>query len=282
MSLAKSEVSTIPAVNRITFEDFDINYDPTTGWILLVYGKSGAGKTWFSGTAQNALYLNTGGGSDTLISPLFLKKYPHIKRKKKDIVETKYKFGFDLLCDAMDSFLEDADLREFVKTVIVDDATSLRTFAVNHGNDNKSGKFKESDGMNNARIEINRINWFLEHYIPIMRTEGINFLMTAHEARIYGKVQKLSDERPLREIRPGFGGEKFVDYVPSKFDEVWYITKQEGKDGEFTQFKTGGGGIELTKTRKNGVFAFTEVGKDFEQLLEQRKNNKLHPSFTRR
>lgn len=282
MTLFKTPSEAAPKPDAVVFEDFDVEFDPYTGWILLIYGKAGSGKTWFCGTADQSLYLNTGGGIDTLTSPLFKSKYPNIIRKKLDIFDTRQKYGFNLLTDAMDSFLDNKELKEQIRTVILDDASSLRTMAVNHGNESRNKKgFVETDGMNNARMEINRINWFLEYYIPILRNEGINFIMTAHEARIYGKARALSDDRPLKEIRPGFGGEKFVDYVPSKFDEVWYIEKQLGKNGEFTQFKTGGGGIELTKTRKNGVFALTEIGKDFEQLLKQRQENKLHPSFTR-
>lgn len=264
--------------------DFDDVFDPNSGWMSLWYGISGCGKTWMCGTAQNSLYINTGQGTDTLKSPLFLSKYPHIVRKSKDIVQDpkgKGKLGFDVICDTIDTFLNDRELREFVRTVIIDDATSFRSLAMKHGmkaTGQDISKFVESD-MRYIKLEMDRINWFLENYMPVFRAEGINFVMTAHESRIYGKADKMGNERPLKEIRPGFSGEKFPDSVPSKFDEVWYLELKRDKNGYFPQVKTGGGGVELTKTRRNGVFASYELGKDYEQLLQQRKENKLHPSY---
>lgn len=275
--------ATTPNTQGIT--EFDIEFDPNSGWILLLYGPSGAGKTYFAGTAQDSLYLNTGGGVDTLKSPLFLAKYPNIRRMSRDIFDTPQATGFDLVRDVIRAAMDNLEIRNKIKTIILDDASSFRALAINDALKKKSldiTKFNEIDGMDKARYEMNRIDWFLEHFVPIFRNEGINFLMIAHEARIYGTTDKKGNERPLKEIRPAFAGEKNIDYVPGKFDEVWYISKQHNeRTGEFSQIKTGGTGIELVKSRRAGVFARYEIGKDFEMLLKQRKENKLHPSYQR-
>lgn len=279
------EVSKPQPQNNQGIVEFDDEFDPNSGWPLLLYGPSGAGKTYFAGTAQDTLYLNTGGGVDTLKSPLFKAKYPHIRRISRDIYDTPQTSGFDLARDVIRAALDNLEIRNKIKTIVLDDASSFRTLAVNDAliKQNKdTNKFIEVDGMDKARYEMNRLDWFLEHFIPIFRAEGINFLMLAHEARIYGTTDKKGNERPLKEIRPGFAGEKFVDYVPSKFDEVWYIKKEiSERTGEYSQIKTGGSGIELVKSRRAGVFARYEIGKDYETLLQQRKDNKLHPSFQR-
>lgn len=268
-----------------TVEDFnsDDEFDPNSGWITLLYSSSGGGKTWFAGTANNSFFINTGGGIDTLMSPLFLRRYPNIRRKKVDIIErmlSKNEFAFDVLTDLIDWYLENDETNQEFNTVILDDATSLRDMIFNHGKGTKS--FVDVEGMRKAGIEINRLSWFLEQYVPVFRAKGINFLMTAHESRIYEPLGKMGEERKIKEIRPSFAGEKQVDYVPSKFDEVWYTRLAESKDGKFSMIITEGGGEKLlTKTRKNGVFKPTEIGMNYEQLLAKRKANKLDPYYLR-
>ena len=296
--LAKPASIPIKPRYEIEFEDFDDSFNPRSGWITLLYGASGSGKTWLAGTADRSLYLNTGGGIDTLRSPLFKIKYPNIKRKLVNIYETfdqgtiKKAIGFDKVTDTIDMFLEDADLRDFVRTIIIDDATALRSFAKLRAVE----IFDDQRGLSGtSRRQLNRfiqqepddvfrqmsmIDWFCQQYIPIFRAEGINFLLTAHERQTYGKAVKKMDERPLKSVRPGFSGQTFPDEIPKHFDEVWYISaKYDDKRGSYSQIKTGGGGLELTKTRRAGVFAHFEVNKSYEQLYQRRTENKLHPSF---
>lgn len=296
--ISKTETPQEPPRHEITFEDFNSNdddFDPNAGWIMLLFGASGAGKTWFSGTADRSLFINTGGGIDTLRSPLFKSKYPSIRRKLVNIYETfdqgtiKKAVGFNKFTDTLDMFLEDADLREFTKTVVVDDATSLRSFAKLRGVeifDDRRGLVGNSRRKLNRFIhmepddvyrEMDMLEWFFLQYIPIFRNEGINFLLTAHERQIYGKGSSKMDDRPLRAIKPGFSGQTFPDSVPKHFDEVWYI---KGTD-KGSQIKTGGTGVELTKTRRAGVFPLYIINGDYESLLQMRRENKLHPSFTR-
>lgn len=289
-SLQKSPSNVVNTVatniQRETFEDFDTEFDPNSGWLLLLYGMFGSGKTYFCGTALDSLYINTGSGEDTLKSPLFLNKYSHVKRKLKRIVNTPQKLGFDQVCDTVQTIIDSEELQSQIKTIILDDATSLRSMAMTHGlktaRNKDISKYIDTD-MSDIKNEMNRINWFFENHLPIFKSLGINFILTAHESRIYGKASKMGEERPLKEIRPGFAGEKFPDAVPSKFDEVWYIElKNDLRSGKnYTQIKTGGGGVEITRTRRAGVFPNYIQNMDFEQLLQIRKENKLHSSFAR-
>lgn len=283
--LAKNPViaPSVSVEEEEAIEDFDDDFDPNSGWLLLLYGKFGSGKTWFCGTARNSLYINTGSGEDTLKSPLFKSKHPDITRKVKTIINTPKKLGFDQVCDVVGTVLNNETLLSEIKTITIDDATSLRSMAMLHGMKSMGKNIKKyiDSDMSDIKREMNRMTWFIEHHLPIFKAKGINFILTAHESRIYGKASKMGEERPLKEIRPGFSGEKFPDAIPSKFDEVWYIELKSGKNGEYSQIKTGGGGVEITRTRRAGVFENYILNKDFEQLLEQRKDNKLHPSFRR-
>ena len=300
-SLEKSNSNqTITPTSKIPieFEDFDDEFNSNAGWIILLYGASGSGKTWFAGTADRSLYINAGGGIDTLRSPLFKIRYPSIKRKVVNIYETfdqgtiKKAIGFDKVTDALDMFLEDADLREFVRTIVIDDATALRSFAKLRAVeifDDIKGLVGTSRRQLNRFIqqepddvfrEMSMIDWFCQQYIPIFRSEGFNFILTAHERQTFGKAAKKMDARPHEATRPGFSGQTFPDEIPKHFDEVWYCkVKYSDKTGPYQQIKTGGGGLELTKTRRAGVFAHFEVNKSFEQLYQQRRENKIHPSF---
>jgi hypothetical protein len=283
MSLHKvtpSDTTNNQEVKKVEFEVFDSNFNPNAGWCLLVYGKFGGGKTWFAGTAQDSLYINTGHGEDTLKSPEFLRQYPDIRRKTKDIVHQSNYLAYDQVCDITQQVLDDP---QDIKTVILDDSTAFRSMAMLHGMKSMNKniiKFNDI-GMDDIKREMNRVTWFFEQCLPLFKSKGINFILLAHEARIYGKASKMGEERPLIEIRPGFSGEKFPDAVPSKFDEVWYIELKEAKGKYFSQIKTGGGGSEITRTRRAGVFARYEMNKSFEQLLEQRRLNQLHPSYLR-
>lgn len=279
---SSSNTSTKSDIKPIKIEDFNDEFDPNSGWLLLLYGAFGSGKTFFCGTARDSLYVNTGSGEDTLRSPLFKSKYPNINRKYVEIVSKKDRLGFDYVCDTMQTIIDDAELREQIRTIILDDATALRSMAMAHGMDHMKkdiSKFIDSD-MSDIKREMDRINWFLSYHLPVFKSLGINFILTAHESRIYGKAKKMGEERPLLEIRPGFAGEKFPDAVPSKFDEVWHISlKRSEREGEYSQIKTGGGGVEVTRTRRAGVFPNFIQNQDFEQLLQMRKENKIHPSF---
>lgn len=264
--------------------------------ILLLYGASGSGKTWFAGTCDNSLYINAGGGIDTLESPLFKSKHPNINRTVVNIHETfegntvKKATGLDKLTDTLDRYI-DNNKREH-KTIIIDDATALKTFARLRGIevvDDLAGKSGSSRRKLNRFIDItiadyNRemmiIEWFLQQYIPIFKSEGINLILIAHERRNFGKASKAMEERPLKDIKPGFTGTAFPDDVPKHFDEVWYVSKGfSEKNGTHSKIKTDGGGIELVKSRNAGVFPRFIINGSFEDILALRESNVLHPSY---
>lgn len=130
MSIAKnpspSQSSQIIKFEPTFIDDSEDDFNPNSGWLLLLYGASGVGKTWFAGTAQDCLYLNTGQGTDTLNSPLFKLKHPNIRRKRVNIYETfdqgtiKKATAFDKVTDTLDYFLDNKELREIIRTSVID------------------------------------------------------------------------------------------------------------------------------------------------------------------
>lgn len=292
--LTKGDLLTIKSDEHISKNEFG---DPSIGfvfkrlkdrtpgeaWIIMVYGASKSGKTYFAGTAgKRTLFINIGEGLATLESPAFTSRYPDSAnmivvdvRDHSGIAD-----GFDKVTTVIDHAL--AHFPNEFDTVVLDEATAFRKFALNKAMDLNSAQRSTVRGsrkndyvkaeIGDYGIEMDMIEWFLGEYIPIFKKEGKNFLMIAHERQVYGKPAKMGDEPPLKRILPGFTGKTFPDKVPAFFDDVWR-SEVVGKVNKVYRMRTAGDEMEMGGSRHGGVFAVTETDPNFLKMINRIKSS---------
>lgn len=266
------------------------------------YGPSGAGKTWFNGTAgERTWYLNIGEGIETLKSPLFRHKHKGPKYvidlneriEKMDEKQIK-QYAFDLVADAIDLGLSSANIDKW-DTCVLDDATFFRREALIKGSDLNTVQRKEENKrpskeeeyfkteIDDYGVEMDMIKWFLGTYIPKFKAHNKHFIMSAHERHIYDKPPKIGEMAPLRIVLPGFTGKTHPYDVMGFFDDVWYFNKVgSGAFNVVYRCDPYGDEIIQAKTRHNGIFENVERNPNFLSMLARIKEGKLNPYFTQR
>lgn len=269
--------------NDVTFKFKRLQYyEPGVGWILLYYGASGAGKTYFAGTAgDRTLFVNIGDGLETLLSPGFTSRYPSAKGMiVVDIREYNPKSteqAFDIIIKAINHALN--IFGDKFDNIVMDETTALRRFAINKAmqlntaaRTNASGRgdrlkeFAKPD-IGDYGTEMQMIEWFLGQYIPLFKERNKNFIMLAHERQIYGKPARIGDEAPLKRVVPGFTGKTFPDVVPAYFDDVWRAEVVGAGSNKVYRARTAGSTIELAKSRHGGIFESVEPDPNYLKLL---------------
>jgi len=268
-----------------------LNRVPGEAWISMVYGSSKTGKTYYAGTAgSRTLYINIGEGTETLMSPGFTQA----RDKAGKLVHEGYNpiivdireapdvaTAFDMTTDTIDFALK--HFPEKFDTVVMDEATSFRKFALNKAMDlNTNARTKSTRGdrrteyvkadIGDYGTEMDMIEWFLGEYIPIFKGANKHFLMLAHERQIYQKPPNIGDEAVLKRVVPGFTGKTFPDKVPAFFDDVFRSEViLDGASNAQYRLRCAGNVQELGGTRHGGIFNVTEVNPDFLNMLDRIK-----------
>lgn len=235
---------------------------------LLLYGGSGVGKTYFAGTCgSRSLILNTGFGLETLKSKAFKNAYPDANPIIVDIREEVDKKGivtvakaFDLVCDVIDEFVNTR--RDEFDNIIIDDASTLASFAQNKGIELNldSGKTKGTKRkipmpvLQDYGTEQSILKWFFSMYTTLAKASGFNLIVTAHDRSVY--TSGKGEEPRLRKVFPNFVGKDYFApaVIPAFFDEVWYLYLVGGK----RRFRTQPNEIYVAKTRHGGIFKEVE------------------------
>lgn len=263
-------------------------------WILLLYGPSKSGKTFFAGTAgPRTFFINIGDGLTTLQSPAFTSRYP----KSADMITvdiretgddaTAFEAVFTAIDDGLTKFSGEWD------TLVIDEATALRKFAMNKSMElNTAARTRGHRGsrlekfvlpeIGDYGVEMQMIEWFLGQLIPILKQERKNLILIAHERQIYGKPAKIGDEPPLKKIVPGFTGKTFPDKVPAFFDDVWRSEVVGGEGNQVYRIRTGGTEARMGGSRNGGIFAIEEKNPNFLAMLERIRNSVAIPSTNKR
>lgn len=261
-------------------------YEPGKSWILMVYGASKSGKTYFAGTAgERTLFLNVGEGIETLMSPSFRNKYPN--SEKMIVVDIRdqnpngFAEAFDLTADAIDHSLK--VFPEKFDTIVLDEATAFRKFAVNKAMELNTDSRTKSTRKNRMEEyvkvdvgdfgeEMNMVNWFLGTYVPIFKEKNKNFLLLAHERQVFSKPAKIGDDAILKRVLPGFTGKTHPDQVPSFFDDVWHaeVVTDAASKSEY-RMRTAGNDMELGGSRHGGIFDVVEKNPNYLQMLNRIK-----------
>lgn len=266
-----------------------IEYNPGESWILLYYGPSKSGKTYFSGTAgPRTLFINIGDGIETLMAPAFVNRYREASRNMimADIRERNPQGAaeaFDMSCDAIAHALR--VFPEKFDTVVLDEATAFRKYAMNKSmelnteartqgkaRDKRTEEFVKPD-IGDYGTEMQMIEWFLGNYIPRFKEANKNFIMLAHERQVFVKGKKIGDEQTLKKIQPGFTGKTFPDTVPAYFDDVWHSEVVGGGTNVVYRARTAGSEMEVGGARHGGIFSTVETDPNFLKMLDRIKQS---------
>lgn len=278
----------------VQLEDLEV-YDTT---IALIYGGSGTGKSFFAGTAgSRTLFINIGDGIKTLKSPLFREKIgadPIVvniteKMSARGMVDTAT--AFDMVGDSIDYALN--HMSDRFDTIVIDDATALRKFAMNKGLEINQ-KLGKSESLNKGKnfdivikavqdygIEMDLIEQFIAAYAIIARNANKNLIMTAHQ-RVTLEKQRDSRGNPmigatpvLSKVSPGFTGQTFPDNVPQYFDWVFHSeTVAGGSQGIIFRMRTQPDDVYTAKCRDGGVFSTVEPNPNFLAMLQKVKDKR--------
>lgn len=254
---------------------------------FLIYGASGSGKTWFSGTAgERTLIIDNGNGIATLQSPLFQRNVggsPIVvslaeRLGPRGVFDTA--LVFDAICDTIDYALE--KFGDKFDTVVVDDATQLRKGALNKGLEinqatGKSQTIKQSKekydivspAVQDYGIEMNLVEQFIGGYTSILKEAGKHFILNAHERLTYKKGDKIGDPAVLAKTSPGFTGQTFPDNVPAYFDNVWYFQVVGSGSNRVWRATTQGHESLIAKTRMGGIFETVEPNPNFLKVIQR-------------
>jgi hypothetical protein len=271
---------------------------PGEAWILLYYGESGSGKTFFCGTAgPRTLYINIGHGIETLLAPAFTMRYPDAK--KMMVIDLTEKFdasgaliaaeAFDLITDVIDWGF--AKIPNDWDTCVIDDATFMRQAAMNKALIKNASirvdPTKRTVSLDQFTVpeiqdygrEMQMIEWFLRTYVPKFKALKKNLIMTAHERKIYGKPPKIGEPAPLIKTVAGFTGKTFPDQIPGYFDDVFHAEVVGGDSNAVYRARTAGNENMTGKARHGGIFQVVEPDPNFQRFLQRIKTNKPHARF---
>jgi hypothetical protein len=264
-------------------------YEPGQSWILLYYGPSKTGKTYFAGTAgARTLFINVGDGIETLMAPAFVNRYRDASREMimVDIRETNPQGiaeAFDRMCDAVAYALK--KFPDKFDTIVLDEATALRKYAMNKATELNTGARKNSatrakrteafmePDIGDYKTEMQMIEWFLGNFTPQFKEAGKNFLMLAHERQVFQKASTIGGEQTLKKIQPGFTGKTFPDTVPAYFDDVWHSEVVGGGTNVVYRARTAGSEMEVGGARHGGIFSTVELDPNFLKMLERIKQS---------
>lgn len=261
-------------------------YKPGESWILLYYGPSKAGKTYFAGTAgSRTLFINIGDGIETLMAPAFTQKYPEAAKMIMVDIREQNPQGiaeaFDLVGDAIYYAL--ANFPNDFDTIILDEATAFRKYAMNKSMElntdartkgavraKRTEDFVKPD-IGDYGTEMQMIEWFLGTFIPICKQHKKHFVMLAHERQTFAKPPRIGDDPVLKRVLPGFTGKTFPDQIPQFFDDVFHAEVVGGGTNVVYRMRTAGSESEIGGARHGGIFSVVETNPDFLKMLDRIK-----------
>lgn len=255
---------------------------------LLVYGPAGSGKTELCGTAgSRALWINTGLGIVTIQSPGFKQRHPNVDpiiETVEDDLDPKTPTGYDKACDTLDAYLDPKHpMYNEYDTIIIDDATTLRRYAMDKGvKDNSEAglsktyeqrqKGKAITTVQDYGAEMSLIDQFIIYYTRICKSSHKHFILTAHERIQYNKASQIGAPPTVNSIKPGFTGQTFPDSVTGHFDLVWHLETLGAGERILYKARTAGSSSEVAKTRWSGLFPIQVDNPNFLKIVETIRN----------
>lgn len=250
---------------------------------MLIYGPSGGGKTFFSGTAgpRNVIF-NVGVGITTLQSPAFREKYPFDPWIiNVPIVAQPYDYIIDSVNWLVKNMRSEFDAMTFDEFTAVRKAAMRKAIQINKdlNKTDTEDKMKKNRGVISPQIadygeEMSVIAHCLDNITQLAKAENFHLLCLAHERITMGKAPKIGEARPEVKVRPAFTGETFPDQVPSYFDEVWRLEVLGKGERKQYRFTTIGNEKVQAKSRHGGVFKEFEPSLTFPEVVQRIKSHK--------
>lgn len=259
----------------------DYSKNRISGTMMMLYGASGTGKTFFSGSAgDDWVYMTDKNGIITLESKLFREKVgtnPFVIEIQPDESPTR-PTQFDSIRNQIDMLLAPATKNDF-RGIILDDINTTRLGARNKAMDlngalgkskaavnAQSGKFKDIliPGIQDFGTEMGLVETFLRQLTDGLRDEGKHLIINAHE-RIY----RQKDSNTIIAVKPLFTGTDTPDAIPGIMDLTWYIRTVGSGQNIKREFVTESEGGILAKTRWGGLFKPVERDITAKQVFDR-------------
>lgn len=280
-----------PPIQSIKLSDLN----PGESVIAMVYGASGVGKTPFAGSAgSRTLYIDTGHGLETLMSPMFRHKYPSHDPFIVQIYEVFNDDGspkaqaFDKIGETIDWWLDNR--YDDFDTIVIDEMSAGRKLAMykgigissDMGRSQTKASTKKFGGLvvpavQDFGMEMNIIEWWTATYSQICKEAKKHLLVLAHERLTYEMPRKengdpiVGAQPVVTKIRPSFTGRAQPDDIVLYYDEIWYMEKVAQGAETFSRIKPYGDDRILAKSRHAGVLENIETRPDFLNFIERFK-----------
>jgi hypothetical protein len=268
---------------------------PANALSQLIYGQPGTGKSFYAGTAgDRTLYINCGRSEETILSAFFRQRVGanpilvNIREKAGENGVPASAIGYDLVCDAIDYGLK--NFPDEFDTVVVDDATFLRKYALNKGIEVNStlGKSKTAGSIKQFAMqmasvqdygaEMSLIEQFVVNYGDILKGMNKHFILIAHERNTFRKGDKIGDSPTLIKCGPAFTGQTFPDQIPAYFDHVFHTESIPGNGGVNTyRMRTVGDDVLVGKCRHGNIIKTLELNPNFLEFVDRIRKSHVMP-----
>ena len=230
-------------MSKTKFEIKKLSELPLDPLSLLLWGPAKSGKTHILGTlGKRLLIINVDGtGLNTLTNPTYLNKYPESKDVYTVSVNEVLKGYVPESPEAFDNVktvMEQAviELKDEIDSVAIDSASSwhrlaiFKAFEINQvmmPAGNAEARAKNLNAMvptvNEYRVAMELMLQAVVGCQDLCKNHNKNFILTAHERRVYTERSKIGESLKLDKIMPWFQGvEKNPDGIAGLFDLVWH------------------------------------------------------------
>lgn len=243
---------------------------------FLIYGDGGTGKTFSALTLPPPIYVVVFGGENelkTMRSPDYRNKYPEMEGQiyfdcvQEQLGEMGHfvsATAYDQACLLIDEALrqsEAGDLPEF-QSIVIDSATGLRRYAmnkameVNYTRTSTKGKtaldrLRDQNiiipGDNDYMSEMSLTSQFMDWVFDL----PYHVCVTTH-VWLDKEFNRKTRETTIRSRKPLFTG-NLREYVPTKFDNVWYFDAVASGKSVINRAQTVGDDQTFAKTRMGGI-----------------------------
>lgn len=257
---------------------------------FLIYGLSGVGKTYASGTMPGPIYdLCVGGPNElkTLMAPAFRERYSDQKIYFDFVRENRGPQGkfetaeaFDIAGDLLDEAFElDRKGDMPFESLVLDNSTSFSDIAMNksiqinasfsRGGKTALGKLRDEGVLVPSDADWGSEMSLMKKLITWCWEQDKHFCLIAHEW-VTSTTDRSTHTSTVTSRRPLFIG-KNREWIPNLFDNVWYFEAVGGKKSRRYEALTQGDAITMAKTRMGGVLDVRERDVNFMEIIQRFK-----------